>query len=113
MDALLSASHNKDIGHLFPDSDPQYKGISSLLLLKEVVKILDSENYVINNISAVIMAQKPKLAPHLDNIQAKLAETMGIDVNKITLTSTTTEKLGLVGHEEAISVNAYCSLYKD
>ncbi len=113
MDALLSASHNKDIGHLFPDSDPQYKGISSLLLLKEVVKILDSENYVINNISAVIMAQKPKLAPHLDSIQAKLAETMGIDVNKITLTSTTTEKLGLVGHEEAISVNAYCSLYKD
>ena len=113
MDALLSASHNKDIGHLFPDTDPKYKGISSLLLLKEVVKILNSENYVINNISAVIMAQKPKLAPHLDNIQAKLAETMGIDVNKITLTSTTTEKLGLVGHEEAISVNAYCSLYKD
>ena len=113
MDALLAASHNKDIGHLFPDTDPKYKGISSLLLLKEVVKILNSDGYVINNITAVIMAQKPKLAPHLDNIQAMLANTMGIEESKIALTSTTTEKLGLIGHEEAISVNAYCSLYKD
>ena len=113
MDALLCASNNKDIGHLFPDTDPKYKGISSLLLLEEVVKILKNNNYVINNITAVIMAQKPKLAPHLDAMRAKLAEIMGIDVNRINLTSTTTEKLGLVGHEEAISVNAYCSLYKD
>ncbi len=113
MDALLAASHNKDIGHLFPDTDPKYKGISSLLLLEEVVKILDEGGYVINNIAAVIMAQKPKLAPHLDNIQASLAKVLKIDENKLTLTSTTTEKLGLVGKEEAISVNAYCSLYKD
>ena len=113
MDALLSASHNKDIGHLFPDTDPKYKGISSLLLLKEVVKILKKAGYKINNVSAVIMAQKPKLAPHLNDIQAMLAKEMGIDEMQISLTSTTTEKLGLVGKEEAISVNAYCSLYKD
>jgi len=113
MDALLSASHNKDIGHLFPDTDEKYKGISSLLLLKEVVKILKKDGYKINNISAVIMAQKPKLAPHLDNIQKCLANEMGIDISQISLTSTTTEKLGLVGKEEAISVNAYCSLYKE
>ncbi len=113
MDALLAASHNKDIGHLFPDTDGRYKDICSLLLLEEVVKILKADNFVINNITAVIMAQKPKLAPHLNAIQAMLAKTMQIDESKITLTSTTTEKLGLVGHEEAISVNAYCSLYKD
>ena len=113
MDALLAASHNKDIGHLFPDTDGRYKDICSLLLLEEVVKILKADNFVINNITAVIMAQKPKLAPHLNAIQALLAKTMQIDESKITLTSTTTEKLGLVGHEEAISVNAYCSLYKE
>ena len=113
MDALLAASHNKDIGHLFPDTDGRYKDICSLLLLEEVVKILKADNFVINNITAVIMAQKPKLAPHLNAIQATLAKTMQIDESKITLTSTTTEKLGLVGHEEAISVNAYCSLYKE
>jgi len=112
MDALLSASHNKDIGQLFPDSDEKYKGISSLLLLKEVVKILEKDGFVVNNISAVIMAQKPKLAPHLHNMQKTLADVIKIDEKQITLTSTTTEKLGLVGKEEAISVNAYCSLYK-
>ena len=113
MDALLAASHNKDIGHLFPDTDNKYKGISSLLLAEEVVKILENDGYKINNITAVIMAQKPKLAPHLDNIQSTLAKVLKIDASQITLTSTTTEKLGLVGKEEAISVNAYCSLYKD
>ena len=84
-----------------------------MLLLKEVVKILKKDGYKINNVSAVIMAQKPKLAPHLNDIQAMLAKEMGIDEMQISLTSTTTEKLGLVGKEEAISVNAYCSLYKD
>ena len=113
MDALLSAAHKKDIGHLFPDNDDKYKGICSLLLLKEVVKILNDEKYVINNISAVIMAQKPKLGSYIGKIQSCLADAMGIDVNKVTLTATTTEKLGLIGHEEAISVNAYCSLYKE
>ena len=113
MDALLSAAHQKDIGHLFPDTDERYKGICSLLLLKEVVKILKDEKYIINNISAVIMAQKPKLGGYLDSIQKTLADTMGIDDKKITLTATTTEKLGLIGHEEAISVNAYCSLIKE
>ncbi len=113
MDALLAASHNKDIGQLFPDTDMRYKGISSLLLLKEVDKLLKDDGYVINNISAVIMAQKPKLAPHLQNIQKSLANVLNISEDKITLTSTTTEKLGLVGKEEAISVNAYCSLYKE
>ena len=112
MDALLSAAHQKDIGHLFPDTDEKYKGICSLLLLKEVVKILNSENYIINNISAVIMAQKPKLGIYLNDIQKQLADTMGIDEDKISLTATTTEKLGLIGHEEAISVNAYCSIIR-
>ena len=112
MDALRSAAHQKDIGHLFPDTDEKYKGICSLLLLKEVVKILNSENYIINNISAVIMAQKPKLGIYLNDIQKQLADTMGIDEDKISLTATTTEKLGLIGHEEAISVNAYCSIIR-
>ena len=113
MDAMLAAAHQKDIGHLFPDTDEKYRGISSLLLLKEVVKILNDNKYIINNISATIMAQKPKLQGYIDKMQETLANTMGIDVSKITLLATTTEKLGLVGKEEAISVNAYCSLIKE
>ena len=112
MDALLSASHNKDIGQLFPDTDDRYKGISSILLLKEVVIMIKDQGYTINNVSAVIMAQKPKMASYIPLIQVSLAEAMGIDESKVCVSATTTEKLGLVGHEEAISSNAYVSLYK-
>ncbi len=112
MDALLSASHNKDIGQLFPDIDDKYKGISSIILLKEVVQMIKDQGYSINNVSAVIMAQKPKMASYIPAIQLSLAEAMGIDESKVSISATTTEKLGLVGHEEAISSNAYCSLFK-
>ncbi len=111
MDALLSASHNGDIGKLFPDSDDQYKGISSLLLLQRVNDLLTQQGYRIGNISACIMAQQPKLASFIPLLQDKIAEVLGIDSTKVSITATTTEKLGLVGREEGISVNAYCSLY--
>lgn len=111
MDALLSASHNGDIGKLFPDSDDQYKGISSLVLLKRVKDLLLSQGYRIGNISACIMAQKPKLAPYITPMQDSIANVLGIDSTKVSITATTTENLGLVGREEGISVNAYCSLY--
>ena len=113
MDALLSASHNRDIGTLFPDSDPKYKGISSLLLLKEVDMIIKKQGYIIGNISAVIMAQKPKLNPYLLDIQKSIADALNIDINRITISATTTEKLGLCGKEEAISSSACCLLYKN
>ncbi len=111
MDALLSASHNGDIGKLFPDSDDQYKGISSLVLLQKVNDLIGSQGYRIGNISACIMAQQPKLAPFITPMQDKIAEVLGIDSTKVSITATTTEKLGFVGREEGISVNAYCSLY--
>lgn len=112
MDALLSASHNRDIGQLFPDSSEEFKGISSLILLEKVATLLKNDGYEIGNISAVIMAQKPKLANYIPIMQKTLADCLNISENKLTISATTTEKLGLCGKEEAISSNAYCILYK-
>lgn len=113
MDALLSASHNRDIGTLFPDNDDKYKGISSLLLLKEVDNIIKKQGFSIGNISAVIMAQKPKINPYIQQIQQSIASALNIDPFKVTISATTTEKLGLCGREEAISSTACCILYKN
>lgn len=112
MDALLSASHNKDIGQLFPDNAQEYKDISSLILLKKVATLLKEGGFIIGNISATILAQKPKLATYIPLMQNCIAETLAVEEEKITISATTTEKLGLCGREEAISANAYCLLYK-
>ncbi len=112
MDALLSASHNGDIGRLFPDTDPAFKNISSIILLKNVLGLLKSQGYRVGNVSATIMAQKPRLAEFIPVIEETLASAMDIDVTRVSITATTTEKLGLVGREEAISCNAYCALYQ-
>lgn len=110
MDALLSAAGCPDIGVLFPDTDDKYKGISSLLLLEQVVKLVDERGYDIKNISAVVAAQRPKLAPHILDIRATLAKTLGIDIERINISATTTEQLGLIGEGKAIAANATCLL---
>lgn len=112
MDALLTASHNRDIGCLFPDSDNSYKDANSMLLLKKVCNLIISQGYQINNVSATIMAQKPKLAEYIIAMTDSLAACMEIDSQNVSISATTTEKLGLVGSEQAISVSAVCSIRK-
>ena len=112
MDSILTATSNRDIGNLFPDTDSKYKDIDSTILLKQVYDLITSQGFVINNISATIMAQKPKLKDFIIPIQQNLARILNLDSTKVTIGATTTEKLGLIGHEEAISSNAYCLVHK-
>lgn len=112
MDAILTAMHERDIGVLFPDSDDKYKDISSLILLEEVMKIVKAKGLKIKSITAVIMAQKPKLSPFIPAIQSSLAKAMDTCVDNVSLSATTTEKLGLVGREEGISVSSVAVLTK-
>jgi 2-C-methyl-D-erythritol 2,4-cyclodiphosphate synthase len=110
MDALLGAAALGDIGKHFPDNDETYKGISSLELLKKVKSILDERLYFIENIDATIVAQKPKMAPYIDEMRVNIATTLGIDVNQINIKATTEEGLGFTGEGLGISANAICLL---
>lgn len=108
MDALLGAAALGDIGKHFPDTDPKYKGISSILLLEHVGKLLS--NYQICNIDSIIVAQKPKLAPHLPKMREQIANALGISIEQVSIKATTTEHLGFEGKEEGISSYAVCLL---
>ena len=111
-DALLGALALGDIGKLFPDSDPQYKGIDSRKLLKHVVDIVNNKGYAISNIDCTIAMQRPKLRPHIDTMRERLAEVVGIDVDRISVKATTTERLGFEGREEGVSAIAVTLLIK-
>lgn len=110
MDALLGAAALGDIGQHFPDTDPQYKGISSIALLKHVGKLLEEHNYVIENIDSTIIAQRPKMMPHLPQMRKNVAEALGIEVNQINIKATTEEGMGFTGSGDGISAQAICSL---
>ena len=110
MDALLGAAALGDIGKHFPDTDPKYKGISSILLLKEVGRLLKDNNYSICNIDATIIAQAPKLRPYIDTMNANVASTLEIDISKVNIKATTEEGLGFTGSGEGISAQAICLL---
>lgn len=110
MDALLGAAALGDIGRHFPDTDPAYKGISSLRLLAHVGQLLEQENYQIINIDATIIAQRPKMAPHIPQMVKNAAETLGIEESQINIKATTEEGLGFTGTGEGISAQAICSL---
>ena len=103
-DAILGALAQGDIGHLFPDTDPAYKGISSILLLKEVVSRMHLSGFSLANADITIALQQPKLAPHIMQMRQCLADAMGVDVEKISVKATTTEHLGLVGRGEGCEV---------
>ena len=111
-DALLGALALGDIGKLFPDSDMQYKGIDSRRLLKHVVDIVTDKGYTISNIDCTIAMQRPKLRPHIDTMRMRLAEVVGIDVDRISVKATTTEHLGFEGREEGVSATAVTLLIK-
>lgn len=110
MDAILGAAALGDIGRHFPDTDETYKGISSIYLLKQVGKLIEEQLYVIDNIDAVIVAQKPKMAAYIPNMVKNIAETLGISENQVNIKATTEEGLGFTGALEGISAQAVCSL---
>ena len=110
MDALLGAAALGDIGKHFPDTDPAYKGISSLALLKKVSELISERGFIINNIDATIIAQRPKMRPYIDEMTANVAATLAIEENQINIKATTEEGLGFTGNGEGISSQAICSL---
>ena len=102
MDALLGAAALGDIGKHFPDTDPAYEGASSIELLKHVGKLIEDESYIIENIDAVIIAQRPKMRDYIDTMRKNIAEALGIEVNQVNVKATTEEGLGFTGSGEGI-----------
>lgn len=108
MDSLLGAAALGDIGKLFPDNDPRYKGADSLVLLSHVVERLDREGYRIVNIDSTVIAQAPKLAPHIEKMRENIAKFAQIQVSQISVKATTEERLGFSGRGEGIASRAVC-----
>ncbi len=109
-DALLGAAALGDIGKHFPDTDPAYKGISSILLLEKVGALLEKKGFLIENIDATIIAQAPKMRPYIDTMCENIANALGINVEQINVKATTEEGLGFTGSGEGISSQAICML---
>nr|WP_204246910.1 2-C-methyl-D-erythritol 2,4-cyclodiphosphate synthase [Blautia sp. An249] len=112
MDALLGAAALGDIGKHFPDTDPKYKGISSMLLLEETARLLKEQGYAIGNIDATIIAQRPKMAPHIPQMRENLAKCLGISQAQVNIKATTEEGLGFTGNGQGISSQAICLIEK-
>ena len=107
-DAMLGAAALGDIGRHFPDSDPAYKGISSLLLLKKTAELLEKRLFFIENIDATIIAQAPKLAPFIPGMKSNIAKTLGLEESQVNVKATTEEGLGFTGAGEGIAAQAVC-----
>ena len=112
-DAILGAANMRDIGFHFPDTAGEYKDIDSKILLKKTVALVREKGYEIGNIDATICAERPKMNPHIPEMQRVLSEVMGIDIDDISIKATTTEKLGFTGREEGISAYAVALLTKE
>ncbi|MCA2554414.1 MAG: 2-C-methyl-D-erythritol 2,4-cyclodiphosphate synthase [Microcystis sp. M04BS1] len=112
MDAMLGALSLGDIGHYFPPTDPQWQGANSLKLLEQVNQLIIDKGWQINNIDSVIVAEKPKMKPHLNAMRTKLAATLNINPEQVGIKATTNEQLGPVGREEGIAVYAVVLLVK-
>ncbi len=111
-DALLGAGGMGDIGRHFPDSAPKYKGISSLILLEDVQRLLAEAGYRINNIDATIVAELPKMAPHIPEMVANIASAAQVDRSAVNVKATTTEGLGFAGRGEGMAAYAVCTIRK-
>lgn len=112
-DALLGAANMRDIGFHFSDKDPQYKGIDSKILLKNVVELIGEKGYKIGNIDSTICLQEPKINPYVPAMKKTLAKVMGIPQDDVSIKATTTEKLGFVGKEEGVAAHATVLIYKE
>ena len=109
-DALLGAAGLGDIGRHFPDTDPKYKGADSLKLLENVVEKITAQGYRVSNIDVTMIAQKPKLLPHIPQMRQNIARAVGIDEKRVNVKATTEEKLGFTGREEGMACHAVCLL---
>ncbi len=112
MDALMGAACLGDIGHAFPDSDPALEGVSSMVLLEQTAAMLQEARFAVVNVDATIVAQRPKLAPHLPEMRRNIAERLGITVDRVNLKATTEEHLGFTGTEEGMAAQAVALLEK-
>ena len=112
-DALLGAAGLGDIGRHFPDTDPQYKGADSLELLRIVGQKVAAAGYRISNIDVTMIAQRPKLKPHIPQMRANIAKVLGLDESRVNVKATTEEKLGFTGEKLGISAHAVCLLFKE
>ncbi|MDE5705043.1 2-C-methyl-D-erythritol 2,4-cyclodiphosphate synthase [Muribaculum sp.] len=111
-DALLGAASLRDIGYHFPDTDPAYKGADSRRLLREVVRLLADKGYAVGNVDLTIMAQAPKMLPHIPAMISNIAADLKIDPDCVSVKATTTERLGFTGREEGIAAMATALIYK-
>ncbi len=111
-DALLGAASLGDIGRHFPDTDPAFKGADSRVLLRHVLGLIQAKGYVVGNVDATIVAQAPKMAPHIETMRACIAEDLQIELDQVNVKATTTEKLGFTGREEGIAVHAVALLVR-
>ena len=110
-DALLGALALGDIGKHFPDTDPRYAGADSLRLLGAVVELIREKGYVVGNVDATVLAQKPKLAPHIDTMRQNLATVLHVTAEQVSVKATTEEHLGFTGAEQGIAAHAVCLLF--
>ena len=113
MDAILGALGKGDIGKHFPDTDEKYRGADSMKLLEKVCEIMRDEGYSLSNADCTVIAQAPKLAPHIQKMREKIAAVIGCDVSNINVKATTEEKLGFTGRLEGISAHAVCLIFKN
>ena len=113
MDALLGAAGLWDIGHAFPDNDPAYAGIDSMLLLAQVRDMLTEKGYTVGNVDATVLAQAPKLAPHLPAIRRNLADRLQVPLSRVSVKATTEEGLGFTGAGEGMAAHAVCLVEED
>ena len=107
-DALLGAAALGDIGKLFPDTDPQFKGADSLVLMAEVYRCIKEKGYKVVNVDATIIAQRPKMRPNIDAMRSNIAKTLGVDIDCINVKATTEEGMGFTGEGMGISAHAVC-----
>jgi 2-C-methyl-D-erythritol 2,4-cyclodiphosphate synthase len=112
-DSLLGAAALGDIGKHFPDTDMQFKGIDSKILLQKVVELLSQHHYAIGNIDVTLVLEKPKIKPFIDQMQSTLAQVMGVQNDQVSLKATTNEKMGFVGREEGVAAHAVALIYKN
>ena len=110
MDALLGAAGLGDIGKLFPDNDPQYKGISSMKLLKVVRQRIEEKGYRVSNLDVTMIAQQPKLRPYISQMEMNIAVMLGIDADRVNIKATTEERLGFTGDGSGMACHAVCLL---
>jgi 2-C-methyl-D-erythritol 2,4-cyclodiphosphate synthase len=112
-DALLGAANLRDIGHHFKNTDERWRGISSLILLTECVKMLTEKGYSINNVDAMLCLEAPKINPHVPAMKVNIAKAMGLDTDDISIKATTNETMGFIGREEGVVAYAVCLVQKD